>query len=192
MRVDARELSFRDMAGQAATRRGALVLLGTGLLAGCASGPKKPAVVSRRSGGGLTTGGHGLGLNPAGREVAVAQAMLLVNTPYRWGGNTPQGGFDCSGLITYVFRQVTNDSRALPRTTAQWASATSPTARAGLERGDLVFFNTTGARYSHMGLYVGDNTFVHAPSSGGTVHQTSLSNRYFAARFTGARRVFSA
>lgn len=190
MRRDTRRLACSS-AGTAATRRGALLLLGTGLLAGCASSPKV-AVVPQAGGQSLAAAGHGLGLNPAGRELAVAQALLLVNTPYRWGGNTPQGGFDCSGLITYVFRQVAAGERALPRTTAQWAAATSALPRAGLARGDLVFFNTSGARYSHMGLYVGDSTFVHAPSSGGTVHQTNLANRYFAARFTGARRVFAA
>lgn len=180
-----------NAASRRATRRAALAALAAGLLGGCASAPR--VSVAPHSNVGLAVGeGHGLGLNPAEREEAVAQAMLLVNTPYRWGGNTPQGGFDCSGLISYVFRQVAGAGRPLPRTTAQWAAATSPIPRASLERGDLVFFDTTGARYSHMGLYVGDGTFVHAPSSGGTVHQTALTNPYFAPRFTGARRVFAA
>ena len=119
-------------------------------------------------------------------------ALGLVGTPYRYGGNTPQGGFDCSGLIHYVFRQVGGAVPRLPRSTAQWAAATVPVDDARMQRGDLVFFNTTGAPFSHMGLYVGGEQFVHAPSSGGTVRKDSLSSRYFATRYLGARRVFAA
>ncbi|MFD2379400.1 C40 family peptidase [Ottowia pentelensis] len=116
--------------------------------------------------------------------------MLLVNTPYTYGGNTPRGGFDCSGLIQYVIRQVSGENR-LPRSTAQWAAASVPVPDEQMQRGDLVFFNT-GAPFSHMGLYVGGEQFVHAPSTGGTVRKVSLDNRYFAARYMGARRVFAA
>ena len=119
-------------------------------------------------------------------------ALGLVGTPYRYGGNTPQGGFDCSGLIHYVFRQVGGAVPRLPRSTAQWAAATVPVDDARMQRGDLVFFNTTGAPFSHMGRYVGGEQFVHAPSSGGTVRKDSLSSRYFATRYLGARRVFAA
>lgn len=175
-------------------RRAMLALLGTGLLAGCASRPVAPSVASEptpqlafprpRMAGSLD-------FNPDERNVAVAQAMLLVNTPYTYGGNTPQGGFDCSGLISYVFLHVTRDRR-LPRTTAQWAAATAPVGNRPPEPGDLVFFNTTGRPNSHMGLYVGRNEFVHAPATGGRVHQTSLSNIYFARRYDGARSAFAA
>lgn len=180
---------------QGTRRRAALALLGASLLAGCASRPavrtetgwSEPDVVNSppaRAAGGLN-------FDPGERELAVAQAMLLVNTPYTYGGNTPQGGFDCSGLIYYVFRHVTGDQR-LPRSTAQWAAATVPVGNHQLERGDLVFFNTNGRPFSHMGLFVGGNEFVHAPSTGGMVHKTSLSNRYFARRYLGARSAFSA
>lgn len=183
-----------------ARRTSLTLLLGGGLaalLAGCASRP--PAV--RSGGGGMAARGTPvpatqppLDLDPAGREASVAQAMLLVNTPYRWGGNTPEGGFDCSGLVRYVFDHVaagTPAARRLPRTTAQWAAATVPVAEGGVQRGDLVFFNT-GAPFSHMGIYVGGGQFVHAPSSGGTVRKDSVSSRYFGARYQGARRPFSA
>lgn len=133
-----------------------------------------------------------LDLDPAEREAAVAQAMLLVNTPYTYGGNTPQGGFDCSGLIQYVFNQLTDGARRLPRSTAQWAAASVPVAEAQLQRGDLVFFNTSGTPFSHMGLYVGGEQFVHAPSTGGMVRKAALTERYFATRYLGARRVFAA
>lgn len=179
-------------------RRAALALLAASLLAGCASRPASrasgPASYAWRGRGGTPAAPTlpPLNLDPAEREGAVAQAMLLVNTPYTYGGNTPRGGFDCSGLIQYVFRQVGGTATRLPRTTAQWAAATVPVDDAQIQRGDLVFFNTTGARFSHMGLYVGGELFVHAPSSGGTVRRASLGNRYFASRYQGARRVFAA
>ncbi len=117
--------------------------------------------------------------------------MLVVNTPYRWGGNTPDGGFDCSGLVHYVFSDLRGASR-LPRSTAQWAAVTVPVDEARLQRGDLVFFNTSGAPFSHMGIYVGQGQFVHAPSSGGTVRKERVTSRYFAPRYQGGRRVFAA
>ena len=132
-----------------------------------------------------------LALHPAGREASVAQAMLLVNTPYRYGGNTPEGGFDCSGLVHYVYAQVAAGAARLPRSTAQWAAATTPESEVALQRGDLVFFNTTGTPFSHMGIYVGGDQFVHAPSTGGTVRRDRLDNRYFAPRYLGARSVFA-
>jgi cell wall-associated NlpC family hydrolase len=130
-----------------------------------------------------------LDIDPTGREAVVAQALLWVNTPYRYGGNTPEGGFDCSGLVSYVFAQAEPAAaRRLPRSTAQWAAATVPVDQP--QRGDLVFFNT-GVPFSHMGIYIGDGQFVHAPSSGGEVRQDSLQSRDFAAHYQGARRVFA-
>ena len=178
----------------AAPRRQALALLGVLTLAalgsGCAS--RAPARSARRpSSGGAAPAPTvaPLQLDPAEREASVARAMLLVNTPYRYGGNTPEGGFDCSGLVSYVMAQ--GGAARLPRSTAQWAAASTPVDDAGLQRGDLVFFNTSGARFSHMGIYVGDGQFVHAPSSGGTVRKDRLDSRYFGARYSGARRVFA-
>ena len=177
-------------------RRAALALAAAALLAGCASppAPRAPAgtVGRREPASPMPPSRAPLDIDPGEREAAVAQAMLLVNTPYTYGGNTPQGGFDCSGLIHYVFRQVGGAVPRLPRSTAQWAAATVPVDDARMQRGDLVFFNTTGAPFSHMGLYVGGEQFVHAPSSGGTVRKDSLSSRYFATRYLGARRVFAA
>ena len=181
------------------------VALAAMALAGCASRPARP-VASGSTGGavGSTSGRRTpptpapatqapLDLDPAAREASVAQAMLLVNTPYRYGGNTPEGGFDCSGLVAYVFNVVASPAaRRLPRSTAQWAAASVPIDDAALQRGDLVFFNTTGAAFSHMGIYVGQSQFVHAPSSGGTVRKDSVDSRYFGARYMGARRVFAA
>jgi cell wall-associated NlpC family hydrolase len=131
-----------------------------------------------------------LALNPDAREAVVAQALLCVNTPYRYGGNTPQGGFDCSGLVSYVFaRAVPSAARRLPRSAAQWAAVTTPVGQP--QRGDLVFFNT-GAPFSHMGIYVGGGEFVDAPSTGGEVRKDNLQSRYFGARYQGARSAFAA
>ena len=79
----------------------------------------------------------------------------------------------------------------LPRTTSQWAQFSNPVGARDLQRGDFVFFNTLGGRYSHMGIFVGNGQFVHAPSSGGTVQRVRLDNVYFAKRFTEARSIFA-
>lgn len=184
-----------------------MALAATGLLAGCASQTREPASARRervvqptdrytlsssdRDRITATPGGSGRGISVR-REAVVANALMLINTPYKWGGNTPEGGFDCSGLVHYVFGRVMGDTRKLPRTTAAWADATTPIRDAHMQPGDLVFFNTSGRRYSHMGILIGDRIFVHAPSSGGRVRKTALSNPYFSKRYLGARRVFSA
>lgn len=177
---------------QPARRHAALTLAAVALLvSGCASKPRPSARRTAPNAPAARGGGSALGIPPSQREAAVAQTLLLVNTPYTYGGNTPQGGFDCSGLIQYVFDQIGGSNKPLPRTTAQWAAAAVPVSQGQLQRGDLVFFNTTGKPFSHMGLYVGNQQFVHAPSTGGTVQKVSLGNRYFAQRYQGARRVFA-
>jgi cell wall-associated NlpC family hydrolase len=130
-----------------------------------------------------------LELDPAAREAIVAQALLRVNTPYHYGGDSPAGGFDCSGLVSYVFAQaLPTAAQRLPRSTAQWAAVTVPVDQP--QRGDLVFFDT-GAPFSHMGIYVGNEQFVHAPSSGGEVRKDNLQSHYFAVHYQGARRAFA-
>ena len=176
-------------------RRAALALAAAALLAGCASppAPRSPTgtVGRREPASPMPASRAPLDIDPGEREAAVAQAMLLVNTPYTYGGNTPRGGFDCSGLIQYVFAQVTEGARRLPRSTAQWAAVSEPVADAQMQRGDLVFFNTTGRAFSHMGIYVGQGQFVHAPSTGGTVRKEPVGGRYFGPRYLGARRPFA-
>jgi cell wall-associated NlpC family hydrolase len=117
------------------------------------------------------------------------RALGLVGTPYRYGGNTPDSGFDCSGLIGYVYRDAAG--LALPRTTQQMSQAQGVNVRReALQAGDLVFFATSGGRrVSHAGIYVGEGRFVHAPSSGGTVRLDSLGNRYWNKTYLGAKRV---
>lgn len=117
------------------------------------------------------------------------RALGLVGTPYRWGGNTPQSGFDCSGLIGYVYRDAAGIH--LPRSTREMITVKAPTiARQALKSGDLVFFATERAgQVNHAGIYVGEGRFVHAPSTGGTVRLDYLSNSYWNARYLNAKRV---
>ncbi|MFC3606191.1 C40 family peptidase [Stutzerimonas tarimensis] len=126
--------------------------------------------------------------SPVAHDV-LFRALGLVGTPYRWGGNTPESGFDCSGLIGYVYNDVAGI--ALPRTTTEMSRmSAAQVKRDSLRAGDLVFFATNGGRrVSHAGIYVGDGRFVHAPSSGGTVRLDSLSNGYWQNTYLSARRV---
>lgn len=122
-----------------------------------------------------------------GREEIPIQAMSLVGIPYRWGGNTPDSGFDCSGLVRYIVSRAANVS--LPRTTAEMSTRGESIEPDEIAPGDLVFFNTTGRPHSHVGIYVGKLRFVNAPSTGGTVRLDYLTNPYWAKHFDGIRRV---
>jgi cell wall-associated NlpC family hydrolase len=120
-------------------------------------------------------------------NAVLMRAIGLVGTPYRYGGTTPQGGFDCSGLIGFVFRDAAE--LQLPRSTAGIAGLAAPTVpRSRLAAGDLVLFGERGA-VSHIGIYVGDARFVHAPSSGGTVRLDPLDAPHWQQRFLGGRRL---
>jgi cell wall-associated NlpC family hydrolase len=119
-------------------------------------------------------------------DISIA-AVGLVGVPYRYGGNNPKGGFDCSGLIAYVYSKSANIK--LPRTIQEMSNQGQSVDNGPPAPGDLVFFNTTGAKYSHAGIYVGQGRFVHAPSAGGTVRLEYITTPYWAARFTEARRL---
>lgn len=121
----------------------------------------------------------------AGQSADIAiHALGLVGTPYRYGGNTPAGGFDCSGLIGYVYRG--RAGVAPPRTVAQLAGFGQPVAAADLRTGDLVIFG--GARPTHAGIYVGEGRFVHAPSTGGTVRLDRYTSGYWSRQAVAFRR----
>ncbi|WP_322085755.1 C40 family peptidase [Burkholderia sp. BCC1999] len=122
-----------------------------------------------------------------GQEEISIQAMSLVGVPYRWGGNTPTSGFDCSGLVRYVIGRAADVN--LPRTTADMSGRGVSIEPDEIAPGDLIFFNTTGRPHSHVGIYVGKLRFVNAPSTGGTVRLDYLTNPYWAKRFDGIRRV---
>ena len=128
--------------------------------------------------------------SPVAEDVLI-RAIGLVGTPYRYGGNTPAGGFDCSGLIGYVYRDAAGIN--LPRTTRAMSALGLPSVpRTALQPGDLLFFATAGGRsVSHAGIYVGEGRFVHAPSSGGTVRLDSLSSTYWTKSYLSAKRILA-
>lgn len=125
----------------------------------------------------------GSGVN---RPVAL-YAMKFLGTPYRYGGSSPSEGFDCSGLIQYSTKNTLNIN--IPRTAAQQSTFGKKIKVSELQAGDLVFFNTSSKPNSHSGIYLGNNNFVHAPSTGGVVRVDSLNNPYWNPRINMARRI---
>lgn len=116
----------------------------------------------------------------------VQQALALVDVPYRYGGSTPSG-FDCSGLVRYVFKSTAGLD--LPRRTEDMSRFGQPIDRTELRPGDLVFFDTFRRAFSHVAIYIGDGRFLHAPARGGRVRVEALDDSYWRARFNGARRL---
>lgn len=127
--------------------------------------------------------------DPAAANSVLMRAISLVGTPYRYGGNTPEGGFDCSGLVNYVYRDMLDLD--LPRTSRDLAAYQGPRIEPQrLATADLVFFGS-GGNVSHVGIYVGEGRFVHAPSSGGTVRLDHLDGHYWRDHYSGAKRVLN-
>jgi cell wall-associated NlpC family hydrolase len=128
--------------------------------------------------------------SPSSARVAnnvLFHAIGLVGTPYRWGGNTPESGFDCSGLVDYVFR--TSAGVVLPRHSSDIAAVDAPKVGVDqLQSGDLLFFGNHH-RVSHVAIYVGNGRFVHAPNTGGTVRLDRLDGKYWREHFLYAKRV---
>ncbi len=121
------------------------------------------------------------------RSDIVVRALTLIDIPYRYGGSTPASGFDCSGLVRYVYHSVAG--RQLPRRSEEIGKLGETITRSQLTPGDLVFFNTLARAYSHVAIYIGDGRFLHAPARGGRVRIEALDDRYWQARFNGARRL---
>jgi cell wall-associated NlpC family hydrolase len=120
-------------------------------------------------------------------KTVLQRAFSLLGTPYRWGGSSPENGFDCSGLVGYVFRTIGID---LPRVSRAMAHEGTPVAsRAALAEGDLVFFGRNGGSVDHVGIYIGDGKFVHAPRTGRDVTVSSLSTGYWSQKYLQARRL---
>ena len=144
-----------------------LALLLAAMLSGCASAPARPPVTQAND--------------------VLFRAIGLVGTPYRYGGNTPDTGFDCSGLVNYVYRSA--KGMTLPRTSRAMSEIDAPRIkREQLAAGDLVFFRGSGKHVDHVGIYVGNGRFVHAPNRGGTVRLDELDNVYWTKHFLFARR----
>nr|WP_175801021.1 C40 family peptidase [Burkholderia anthina] len=119
----------------------------------------------------------------------VVSALNMIGVRYRWGGNSPDSGLDCSGFVRYVFQDTLGMS--LPRRAEEMSRVGEKVSMSNLKPGDLVFFNTMRRTFSHVGIYIGDNKFVHSPSTGSTIRVDDLDNGYWEKRFTGARRIES-
>lgn len=121
----------------------------------------------------------------------VVTAMGFLGVPYRRGGNSVEaGGFDCSGFVKAIYEQTVG--LVLPRRANEQAAATQQIDKRDLQPGDLVFFNTLRRTFSHVGIYIGDNKFIHSPKPGAQVRVEDMGVRYWASRFDGARRVVTA
>ena len=120
-------------------------------------------------------------------EGPLAHLLHAVGTRYQYGGRSPESGFDCSGLIAHVFEQ--SRGLALPRTAAGQSRIGKPVKRRDLIPGDLVFYNTRNRPYSHVGMYIGNGRFVHAPKPGARVRVERVDTSYWRTRFNGARRL---
>ena len=160
-------------------RRFALTITMLGLLAGCASSPPQP---SERQASNHRSSAPTPQRSKVG-ERAAAVALRQVGVPYRYGGSSTTG-FDCSGLIHYAYQKA---GKSVPRTTGQLWTASTTVEMNQLQEGDLLFFKVEG-KMSHVGLYLGEHRFVHAPSSGRTVAVESLTSPFYAAALLRAGR----
>ncbi len=120
-------------------------------------------------------------------DAVMARALSLRGTRYRAGGASPETGFDCSGFVGYLYRDILGFQ--LPRSAQEIWRFGRKVEREDLRPGDLVFYDTLRRPFSHVGIYLGDNQFVHAPTSGGSVRVVNMNERYWAARWNGAKRV---
>ena len=150
------------------------------LLAACGS----PAP---RSGTSAGTIAQPLAISEKGNEVAL-YALGLIDTGYRFGGKNPEAGLDCSGMVSYIYGQAI--SLKVKGSAADIARSSRPIEPEFLRPGDLVFFNTRSRPFSHVGIYLGDSRFVHAPATSGRVRIDRLNDRYYAQRFEAARTLF--
>jgi len=147
------------------------------LIAGCSGLTKTPAPP-------VATSDSGRPADPRSHEIALF-ALGLVDTGYRFGGKNPEAGLDCSGMVSYVFENAAG--LRLAGSAAEMAKLGRPVNGEGLRPGDLVFFNTRNKPRSHVGIYIGDGRFIHAPTTNGKVRTDSLTTGWFATRFEEAR-----
>jgi cell wall-associated NlpC family hydrolase len=167
------------------------VLLSIALLVGCASGPGPTKTVFAPGHPSTSQTKSSAAYFSIEDDVAAGEMVLyalgLLGTGYKFGGRNPEAGLDCSGMVSYIVEQVSG--QRLPHNAARIADMTRPIRLGELQPGDLVFFNTLNRRHSHMGIYMGEGRFVHAPSSRGQIRVERLDNTYFKPRIDGARRL---
>jgi cell wall-associated NlpC family hydrolase len=120
-------------------------------------------------------------------QEVIINALSLTGIKYQYGGNSPETGFDCSGFVRYVFRNAAN--LTLPPTARAISQIGKSVKKEELQPGDLVFFNTLKSAFSHVGIYIGDNKFIHAPRTGANVRVENMQQSYWQSRFNGAQRL---
>jgi len=121
------------------------------------------------------------------KSTLLLYAMSLVDTPYRYGGNNTESGFDCSGFVVHVYKEALNI--ALPRTSVGISKAGKVINSDAMQAGDLVFFNTQHSAYSHVGIYIGEERFIHSPKAGSRIRIDNMTE-YWLSRYNGARRIY--
>jgi cell wall-associated NlpC family hydrolase len=146
----------------------------------------EPSVITKERGVLDRIGDAGTKVEARATELVVS-ALGLLGVPYRRGGSNAETGFDCSGFVRSIYEQTAG--LILPRRADQQAAATEKIDKSDLQPGDLVFFNTMRRAFSHVGIYVGNGKFVHAPKPGAQVRVEDMGVSYWANRFDGARRV---
>jgi len=171
-------------------RRAALLALAASLLAACTTPPKPPVKTASRSRPKPRKPVElsKLEASGAGREILM-YTLGLLDVEYKFGGANPEAGLDCSGMVAYIYQNAVGVK--LPHNAAKIAELGKPIATEALQVGDLVFFNTMNRPFSHMGIYIGDGKFVHAPRTNSAIRADYLDNSYFAPRFEGGRTLFS-
>ncbi|MDF0606076.1 C40 family peptidase [Neisseriaceae bacterium TC5R-5] len=168
-------------------QRAALLSL-AGLLTACGTTPPRKTSQRQpsRPSGDLSL--SKLQADGAGREILI-YTLSLLDLEYKFGGSNPEAGLDCSGMVSYIYQNAVGVK--LPHNAAQIASLAKPIPNNRMQVGDLVFFNTLNRPFSHMGLYIGDGKFVHAPRTNSAIRVARLDNNYFATRYEGARTLFT-
>ncbi len=164
-----------------------LLLLATPVYAAPDVGNDDTAVTQKLDRGLLTRLGDLTDRVEARASGLVINAMGLLGVPYKRGGSSAETGFDCSGFVRSIYEQTAG--LLLPRSAAQQAAATQKIERTELQPGDLVFFNTMRRAFSHVGIYLGNGKFIHAPKPGAEVRVEDMGISYWSRRFDGARRV---
>lgn len=164
-----------------------VLLLGLGMVFPIARADQLGDLIRQKSGGSSSA-------NQSSKEQAgdlIMNAMGLIGLSYRYGGNNPDQGLDCSAFMQYIFKQSMKVT--LPRTAQEQYSVGVSIDRSSLQPGDMVFFRTAGpSRISHVGMYIGNDRFIHAPRTGKNIEITSLTSQYWSSKYAGARRVSGA
>ncbi len=174
---------------------GVLALFGLGACSSSSPPPRKPAPTASkpkppRTASTKPSANRSLAnLQASGdaREV-VMYALGLLDVGYKFGGSNPEAGLDCSGMAAFIYKNAVNVS--LPHNAKQIAESTKPIALSKMRAGDMVFFNTMNRPFSHMGIYIGDGKFIHAPRTNSNIRVDTLASGYIADRLEGARTVF--